>query len=267
LLDAAFAATPLPSPDAFSEFRANAPKLVVYALAVLALLVSVLLARVLSRLTQRALTRARVDPQLTVLLARAVLLGIVFLGALVFFAILLGSPGLVFASFGIVALAFSLAFQDILKNFLSGMFLLLERPFRIGDEIEVDGLAGTVLNVELRTTTLRTVDGQEILIPNSIVYAKPLYNRTRFDERQYAITARLPADVPLDGVTQSIQQAVQELGAARPSIGISPNIDGGLMLEVRYWLNHAKQDAGELQTAIGERVYRIIQEAAARPQA
>ncbi len=234
--------------------------------ALAALVVVWLLARFVSRAIGRALVRARVDAQLTLLLSRIVLLGGLLLGLVVFFAIWIDQPTLVFGAFGLATLAFSLAFQDILKNWLSGMFLLLERPFRIGDEIEVDGMAGTVLNVELRSTTLRTLDGQEIRIPNAIVYSKPLYNRTRFDERQYAVTARLPADVPVDGLTQSIQQIVQQLGAVRPSIGISPNIDGGLMLEVRYWLNYATHDPREVQTAIGQRVYRLIQEAASGRQ-
>src|SRR5712692_8613552 len=81
------------------------------------LVVAILLARVLRSLVRRAMQRARVDQQVT-LLARW-----------------LGSPAYVFGSFGILALAFSLAFQDILKNFIAGVFLLLERPFKIGDEI------------------------------------------------------------------------------------------------------------------------------------
>ncbi len=230
-------------------------------LAVLALVISWLLARRVSAITQGALGRARIDAQIAVLLTRIVFLGLLLLGVMVFFAILMNQPYIVFGSFGIAALAFSLAFQDILRNFLSGMFLLLERPFRIGDEIEVDGLAGTVLNVELRTTTLRTLDGQEILIPNSIVYSRPLTNRTRFAERQYAVTAKLPPQVAVDGLAKALEQTLQELGAVQPSIGVAPNIDGGLTLEVRYWLNYTKRDPDAVRTAVGQRVHHLIQEA------
>ncbi len=230
-------------------------------LAVLALLVFWLGARRISGITGKALRRAHADPQTTVLLERVAFLGLLLLGVIVFFAILAQSPTIVFGGFGILALAFSLAFQDILKNLLSGFFLLLERPFRIGDEIEVDGLAGTVLNVELRTTTLRTLDGQEILIPNSIVYSRPLINRTRFDERQYLVTAKLPPAVGIDGLARSLETSLQELGTKRASIGVNPNIDGGLTLEVRYWLNYAQHDPQAVRTAVGQRVHQLIQEA------
>lgn len=233
-------------------------------LAVLALLIFWLAARRISGITTRALQRTHADPQTTVLVARVAFLGLLLLGGMVFFAVLANSPGLVFGGFGVLALAFSLAFQDILKNLISGVFLLLERPFRIGDEIEVDGLAGTVLNVELRATTLRTVDGQEVLVPNSIVYARPLFNRTRFDERQYLVTAKLPPAAGVDGIARSLEASLQELGTKRPSIGVNPNIDGGLTLEVRYWLNYAQHDPDAVRTAIGQRVHQLIQEASTK---
>lgn len=248
------------------QLRYAVPGPVLLLLAVLAFLIIWVMARVVSRLSTRALQRARVDPQLALLLTRIVFLGLLFVGAMVFFAILIGNPTIVFAGFGIAALAFGLAFQDILRNFLSGMFLLLERPFRIGDEIEVDGLAGTVLNVELRTTTLRTADGQEVLIPNSIVYSRPLTNRTRFDERQYSVTARLPPNVPADGLRRDLEAMLAELGALRPFIGVSSNVDGGLQLEVRYWLKYAERNPQAVQTAVSQKIHELILAAVPQPR-
>jgi small-conductance mechanosensitive channel len=244
----------------------NVPAVVFYLVALLALVVFWVLARLLSRVSQRALQRARVDAQLSLLLARVVFLGMLLLGVIVAVGLITGSATVVFGSFGIAALAFSLAFQDILRNFLSGMFLLLERPFRIGDEIEVDGLAGTVLNVELRTTTLRTADGQEVLIPNSIVYSKPLTNRTRFDERQYAVTARLPPNVPVDRLRRDLEATLPELGAQRPFIGVSSSVDGGLQLEVRYWLKYAERNPMAVQTTVTQKIHELIDAAVPQPR-
>src|SRR5438132_13851677 len=71
-----------------------------------------------------------------------------------------------------VGLAFSLAIQDILKNFFSGVYLLLERPFRVGDTIRVKEQQGVVENIGVRTTTLRTPDNVQVLVPNAMVFAE-----------------------------------------------------------------------------------------------
>src|SRR5712692_5744759 len=173
------------------------------------LVVAIVLARVLRSLVRRAMQRARVDQQVTLLVLRLVFLGTILIGIVAFFARWLGSPAYVFGSFGILALAFSLAFQDILKNFIAGVFLLLERPFKIGDEITVDGHTGTVDNVEIRTTTLRTEDGEEVLIPNSLVYTSTIVNRTRFPARQFTVVMKVPDSVALDGLADRVRDRVK----------------------------------------------------------
>src|ERR1700730_15118691 len=79
---------------------------------------------------------------------------------------------------GAVGLAFSLAIQDILKNFFAGVYLLLERPFRVGDTIQVKDQLGVVENIGVRTTTLRTTDNVQVLVPNTVVFAEVVSNHT-----------------------------------------------------------------------------------------
>ena len=230
------------------------------------LVVAILLARVLRSLVRRALRRARVDQQVILLVTRLVFLGTILIGIVGFFARWIGSPAYVFGSFGILALAFSLAFQDILKNFIAGVFLLLERPFKLGDEITVDGHTGTVDNVEIRTTTLRTEDGEEVLIPNSLVYTETIVNRSRYPTRMFTLTAKLLPGEPLDGVVERVRarlEAVPEV-AKEPAlhVGLLPNIDGGVTLEVRYWLDYRRHDAVAVRAALGAQVYQALQASA-----
>jgi small-conductance mechanosensitive channel len=233
------------------------------------LVVAVVLARVLRSLVRGAMRRARVDQQVTLLATRLVFLGTIFIGIIGFFARWIGSPAYVFGSFGILALAFSLAFQDILKNFIAGVFLLLERPFKIGDEITVDGHTGTVDNVEIRTTTLRTEDGEEVLIPNSLVYTETIVNRSRYPTRMFTLTAKLPTGAPLDGVAERVKaqlEAVPEVAKEPPPhIGLLPNIDGGVTLEVRYWLDYRRHSSVAVQAALGAQIYQALQANAAAP--
>jgi small-conductance mechanosensitive channel len=76
------------------------------------------------------------------------------------------------AIIGSVGLALSLSSQDLLKNFIAGVYILLERPFVIGDEITLGSYTGQVEFVDLRTTKLRTSDGQEVIVPNTIIMSQ-----------------------------------------------------------------------------------------------
>jgi len=79
---------------------------------------------------------------------------------------------------GVAGLGISLAMQDILKSFVAGTYLLFERPFRIGDEISVKDQRGVVESIGIRTTMLRNLDNVQIIIPNSMVFAEMVANRT-----------------------------------------------------------------------------------------
>lgn len=81
---------------------------------------------------------------------------------------------------GVVGLAVSLSLQDILKNFFAGLYLLFERPFRLGDIVAVKDQRGTVETIGIRTTTLRTDENVLVMIPNSVMFVEIVSNRTSF---------------------------------------------------------------------------------------
>jgi small-conductance mechanosensitive channel len=79
---------------------------------------------------------------------------------------------------GVAGLGISLAMQDVLKSFVAGTFLLFERPFRIGDEISIKDQRGIVEHIGIRTTRLRNPDNVQIVIPNGVMFAEIVANRT-----------------------------------------------------------------------------------------
>src|ERR1700736_947747 len=212
----------------------------------LLLVLSFILASVVRGTLRGQLKRPHIDQQVALLISRIVYLAVVLLGIIAFFTRWFGSPALVFGGFGFLALAFSLAFQDILKNFIAGIFMLLERPFRLGDEITVDNHTGVVENLEMRATTLRTSEGEQVLIPNALVYTGTIINRTRYPTRLFTLTAKVPESVPVDGLVDRVREKLQERTELAkdppPHIGLQPAIDGGLTLEVRYWLDYRRND-------------------------
>jgi small conductance mechanosensitive channel len=112
------------------------------------------------------------------LIGRVITISIIGLGA----ATILDTLGVPLTTFvtvlGVAGLGISLAMQDVLKSFVAGTFLLFERPFRIGDEISVKDQRGIVEHIGIRTTRLRNSENVQYIIPNAVVFAEVVANRT-----------------------------------------------------------------------------------------
>jgi small-conductance mechanosensitive channel len=125
-----------------------------------------------------ATRRTGADASVRLLVGRIVSLIIVGIGVATFLDTL-GVPLTTFVTvIGVAGLGISLAMQDILKSFVAGTYLLFERPFRIGDEISVKDQRGIVETIGIRTTMLRNADNVQIIIPNAVVFAELISNRT-----------------------------------------------------------------------------------------
>jgi small conductance mechanosensitive channel len=142
------------------------------------LLAAIIGLRLVLNWTVSAMRRARVDTGTQILVRRGLLISYVVLTTLLILGILGVSPTGLLAVFGAVGLAFSLAIQDILKNFFSGVYLLLERPFRVGDTIKIKDQLGVVENIGVRTTLLRTGDNVQVMVPNAVVFAEVVTNHS-----------------------------------------------------------------------------------------
>jgi len=101
-----------------------------------------------------------------------------------------------------------------------------------------------------------------VLIPNALVYTGTIINRTRYPTRLFTLTAKVPESVPVDGLVDRVREKLQERTELAkdppPHIGLQPAIDGGLTLEVRYWLDYRRNDPLAVQAALGQEIYRAI---------
>jgi len=154
--------------------------------ALIVVLVTYIAVRIVQRWAGSAMRRARVDTGTQILVRRGITVAIIVIGVLIVLGALgVSTAGLV-TVVGAVGLAFSLAIQDILKNFFSGVYLLLERPFRVGDTIKVKDQEGVVENIGVRTTTLRTVQNVRVMVPNAMIFAEVVANESEVIEPQTA---------------------------------------------------------------------------------
>ena len=156
----------------------------IFVQALLTLLVTWIVLRLVLNWTSRAMRRARVDTGTQILVRRAEAVVIILIGGLFVLGTLGAPPASLVTILGAVGLAFSLAIQDILKNFFSGVYLLLERPFRVGDKIRVKEQEGLVENIGVRTTTLRTPENAQVLVPNALIFAEIVANRSQVREAE-----------------------------------------------------------------------------------
>ena len=132
-------------------------------------LVTLAVARFTSRAVQRAAQQATRDAEFALLLGRLAHLGVSGLGVGWMLSVL-GVPLAALAGFfGFFGLGLSLSLADVLKSLIAGAYLLVERPYRLGDTVTVKELEGTVQEMRLRTTHLRMADGRVVIVPNAIM--------------------------------------------------------------------------------------------------
>ncbi|WP_373823594.1 mechanosensitive ion channel family protein [Neisseria dentiae] len=148
------------------------------------------------------------------------------------------TPAQLISTLGIGSVAVGFAFKDIFQNLLSGILLLLNEPFKIGDRIISGTFEGEVENIEIRATTLRTYDGRRIVIPNSQLFTSPVTVNTRGGLYRQSTVLTLPADLNADAVKQQIIRTLQQQCGdivSQPEIAVTALADTASTLELRWW--------------------------------
>ncbi|HXF84836.1 MAG TPA: mechanosensitive ion channel [Anaerolineales bacterium] len=206
---------------------------------------SIYLARLASNLVRRVL-RVRKAPEGVIhLLAQLLRWAILAVGAITalqrFFDVTAFLAGL-----GIVGFTVGFALQDVMKNFASGIILLLQQPFHVGEAIGVKDYDGTVLAINLRTTEIKTFDGRIVILPNAEVLANPIINYTRAERRRVDLPVRISYNADLSAARQAVLEAIQSVpgvvGEPAPVVGFSTFGDAALELNAFFWIDMKRTD-------------------------
>ncbi|HEV3310646.1 MAG TPA: mechanosensitive ion channel domain-containing protein [Chloroflexota bacterium] len=146
--------------------------------ALLVLIAALVAGRIFHGRVKHTLQRTRLGPNPTVLLSRLARFG-VYAVALLWVLAIFSVPFTALAAFvSVAALALSLAFQDLLRNLIAGIYLLAERPFNIGDQITVSGVTGVIDDIQMRVTYLHSERNERIIMPNQTVFTQIIVNNT-----------------------------------------------------------------------------------------
>lgn len=190
------------------------------------------------------LTSRMDDPLLAAFLSRVVKITLVIIACLIALQIL----GLAGMAAGIVtgasvsAIVIGFAFKDIGENFLAGIMMAFNRPFKIGDIVELDGNKGVVVALNLRNSRIKTFDGKDIFIPNANVVKNPVVNYTMdgFLRHDFTVGVDYGSDVDkaLDIVLNTLRQIPGILQETKqPNAFVSGLGSSSLEITVHYWLD------------------------------
>ena len=227
------------------------------ALAVLVLVAFVLVGKLFKKLFENIFKRITDNKSLQSLLGSILYLSIVAVGTFVALSILKldGAVTSLLAGAGVIGLALGFAFQEIASNFIAGTMMSIRKPFKINDLIETNDFFGIIQHIHLRTTEMRTMQGQIVQIPNSMVFKNPIINYTQMGKRRIDISVGVTYGENLPKAKKVAKEAIEALdGLTDDEVTIFYTDFGGSSINfvIRYWIpftnKHfeylAKQDEG-----------------------
>jgi len=170
----------------------------------------------------------------------AILLIFVSIGAAFAFAGY-GNILVALATIGAAAtLAIGFAMQDVLSNFVAGVFIFTDKPFRIGDWIEWDDNAGVVEDISLRVSRVRTFDNELLTVPNSQLTGGVIKNPVAYDRLRLKFVFGIGYEDDIDQATEIILEEAEKLDGIladpEPSVRLTELADSYVGLQSRFWI-------------------------------
>ncbi|MGE5027009.1 MAG: mechanosensitive ion channel family protein, partial [Betaproteobacteria bacterium] len=209
-------------------------------MAAIIMLVAAYLARQAGGLVKRGLNRRKADPGVTTLLVNLTRWAIIATG--LFFSIgLFTNVSSLLTTLGLVGFAISFAFQDVLKNLVAGIIILIQHPFNVGESVSLGGYDGTVVAISSRMTEIECFDGRFVMVPNSNSISNPIINYTRSPNRRAELPLRLAYETDLKTLRDTLLTAVKEvpgfLDNPGPMIIFDTATEFSLGVTVYFWVN------------------------------
>jgi small-conductance mechanosensitive channel len=183
---------------------------------------------------RRAALAGRVYAEVAALLARATTLAVYAIGGTVVLAIVGASWTAIAAVLGAATFGISLALQDVGRGFVNGVYILVERPFRIGDRVRVGVAEGRVEEVGVRLTTLRTAAGDRIVVPNTVVFSSIIENSSvgTVDRQRYVASGiELPV-TEIQGAVIASLRGTPHLSYQAPVVEVLRSSPDGSDIEI-----------------------------------
>jgi len=226
-----------------------------------------LLSKLFKLFVRKALTdRSYTKQNLVLVLNRVGSSAIIFIGFLIAMVIAIPgfTPGQLMSALGIGSVAIGFAFKDIFQNLLSGILILLGEPFKIGDDIIVSGMEGTVEDIQIRATYLRSPDGRRIVIPNATVYTSAVIVNTAYQRRRCEFVVGIGYEDDVQKAKSIILSILDKDPTILSQPGFAVNVnalaDFSINLNVRWWVDTTETTTAGSISEVQERVIKAFAE-------
>jgi small-conductance mechanosensitive channel len=197
-------------------------------------LVTLWVGRWVSGRIRRAALVGHIYADVAAIASRLAAIAILATGAAIVLAILGVSPTAIAALLGAATVGVSLAFQDVSRAFVDGLYVLVERPFKIGDRIRVDIAEGRVEEIGIRLTRLRSDSGHDLIVPNTVVFSNIVENLSagQLDRRRFLVVG---VTLPVQDIELAIVEQLRggpHLSPRQPVVAILESRPDGTDVEV-----------------------------------
>lgn len=198
------------------------------------------------------------DRSAEILIGRLCYGGVWIIGAVIALTILGLDFATLLGTLGLTSVAIGFSLKDILSNYISGVILLAARPFRIQDQIVVGDYEGTVVQIQLRATTMRTYDGRLVYIPNQIVFQSSIINNTASPVRRSDVIVGIDYDSDLSEVKTLINEAlrtIEEIQSEPPPLVLVHQLAASTVnLKIRFWVDSRQQSFLQVTSTVTQAI-------------
>lgn len=208
--------------------------------AVLIVLIGRYLASFMSKLTKKVLLKANIDRTLVSFVQNLTYFGLLLFVIIAALTQLGVQTATLVAIVGAAGLAVGLALQGSLANFAAGIIMIIFKPFRVGDLVEVGGMLGHVKEIQIFITLLDTLDNRRVIIPNSKVTGDNIVNYSKNEKRRVDLVFSISYDDDITKAKEALENVVKSdprvLDDPATTIAVSALADSGVNLVCRPWV-------------------------------
>jgi small conductance mechanosensitive channel len=166
---------------------------------------------------------------------------------------------------GILSIAAGIAFQTVLGNMFAGLVILARDIFRVGDQIAVRDIAGTVTEISLTSTVVRTFDGRKALIPNSVVHSEVVTVQTGFEQVRSTISLDIDDRSDLDLAVRAAEGAMRSVAVVlddpAPQALLQAVGTATVRMDLRFWSGARQMETRVAQHEVIAAVLRALSDA------
>jgi len=229
--------------------------------------VFVVIARIVKRVVHTAGEKTRLDITLADLLGRLASLLIIILGIFVAAVVIFPAfkPGDLVAGLGITSVAVGFAFKDVLQNFFAGILILWRKPFVVGDQLKFREFEGTIEEINVRSTRIKTFDGERAVIPNGDIYTNAVLVKTAYDKRRVRFVVGIGYLDDIEKGRSTIKSVLDKTEGVMPDPGpwiyVSELAPSSVNFTVYFWVESNQANVLKVSDKVATGIKYALDEA------